>query len=88
MKVPNGGASLNMCTLRIILTYQGPDAVREVLESSEPPGENLRIHAESCPDCADLVREVFGDEQIQVTHDYLTPKLLDFIRGLEGDTHT
>jgi hypothetical protein len=84
LRAPKSGAALDSCTLRRILVYQGPDAVRQVLESFGPPGKNLRQHAETCTACADLVRELYGDRDIPVSKNYLTPELLKLLREPGG----
>ena len=82
MRVPDTGEALNGHTLRRILIHQGPNAVRQVLETFEQPGENLRQHAKACPACADLVRELYGDGEIPVKDNYLTPELRELLREL------
>lgn len=86
MRVPNTDAALSSCTLRRILVHQGPNAVRQVLESFGPPGENLRQHVESCSDCADLKRELYGNGEIPISNDYLTPELQELLRELNEET--
>jgi hypothetical protein len=83
MRAPNHGAVLSDHTLRRILTHQGPNAVRSVLESFGQPGEHLREHAKSCAECADVVRELYGDKEIPVTGNYLTPELLELLRDID-----
>jgi hypothetical protein len=82
MRVPNDGAVLSDHTLRRILIHQGPNAVRSVLESFGQPGEHLREHAKTCTECADVVRELYGDQEIRVTGNYLTPELLELLREI------
>ena len=84
MWAPNDGAALGGHTLRRILEDQGPEAVRQVLTGFDPPCEHLRQHIKTCSNCADVKREVFGDQDIPVTNDYLTPQLLELLREAGG----
>lgn len=86
MRVPNADAALTSHTLRRILEYQGPNAVRQVLESFGQPGEDLRQHTRTCSACADLRRELYGDREIPVKNSYLTPELLELLRELGEET--
>lgn len=83
MRAPNQGAALTSCTLRIILNGQGSDQVRQVLQSFGSAGKHLRQHASACPDCADLKRELFGEGEIPINDDPLTPELLALLRELD-----
>jgi len=82
MWVSGSGAALSGHTLRRILEHQGPNAVRQVLESIEPPGEHLREHVRTCTECAELKRELYGDRDIPITNDHLTPELLELLREI------
>lgn len=79
MQVPNADEALRSHTLRRILMHQGPSAVRQVLESFEQPGESLRKHARTCPACADLVGELYGNREIPVKDTPLSPELLELL---------
>lgn len=69
MWVPRADLPPLKCELRLILEGQGPDACKKVLES-ELMGARFRRHAETCADCADLVRELYGDRQIPIAKDH------------------
>lgn len=83
MRAPNGGATPRSCTLRNILERQGPGATRQVLKSFGSAGDHFRQHASACLDCADLVRELYGDGGIPISKDPLTPELIALLRELD-----
>ncbi len=84
MPIPEAEAArFSSCTLQIILEGQGPTAVREVLESFGPPGENLRQHARMCLRCAGIVRQLYGEEDVPVAEDPLAPELLETLKTLD-----
>jgi len=60
MQVPRDSLPPLKHTLRQLLEGQGPDAVKQVLNSAI--GEGVRKHAEECADCADVIAEVCGSE--------------------------
>lgn len=65
--------------LRLIYEGQGAEACKTVLES-RILGAPFREHAESCPDCGDIVRELYGDGEIPVGTDLLTfARLQEFL---------
>lgn len=51
--------------LRLMLEGQGPQACKNILESPDN-GARIREHAEYCPECGDIVRELYGGEPIPV----------------------
>jgi hypothetical protein len=57
-----------------------------VLESFGPIGDHLREHAQFCASCRDLVRELYGDREIPIAPDPLSPELLELLREFSEDT--
>ena len=80
MRAPNVGEVMNDHTIRRILVDQGPNAARTVLESFGPRGDQLRKHVKSCQHCANVKRELYGDKEIPVANDPLSPELLELLQ--------
>jgi hypothetical protein len=52
-----------------------------VLETSEPPGVQMRLHVTRCErGCADIVRELYGNREIPVRPLVLSDELLEMLR--------